>query len=591
MAASLIAGLMQHKSKSDLADQVTHTSSLMEQMPEADAIVYSGQLFKCPFFSSGATWRKVFVCTTEEQLFMSQFETDPNCIDRIPLHEVTQIDKSELKIRVGKEEFQTFDILTKPDGHNQGRKYQFRVAPEKFSGWVNHLTGQTEEAKRLFIEKNRKTLLQQVKIFAKRVHDSDEFQQFFGVIIMLSFAISLVQSEMVPVEGSREDEIFQYLDYVFTGFFTLELIVTFVGHFGLIFFMDSWRIFDTAIVAISLVAASGLKMPAVKSIRAMRVLRAVRLLKKSKSLRPIVEALFASVLPVMNSMVLLGLVTAIYSSMAVGLFGESHPVMFGKLTRAMFTMFQVPPPPPPLCICALRPPREKLSVLSNVCGWVVMTGQVSLVRAMRCACEMKHAFGAQVCTGDGWATDITRELFDENGMTKPVPVVFFVSYMLVASLVLINIIIAVLLDEFLTTMSRRCVCVCVCVCLRRCVFGVCESWHSLTASLALCAQSHAVQQGRSGGGHGSDGSLPRSPYGRAVKVPGGSGSDRVDPAYIHAAGRGRVGQARHGRGPGRAAQNYPDRTDRGRLVSHHRGCVEAATAEHRRRIVRAAQGY
>ena len=33
--------------------------------------------------------------------------------------------------------------------------------------------------------------------------------------------------------------------------------------------------------------------------------------------------------------------------------------------------------------------------------------------------------------------------------------IFFVSYMLVASLVLINIIIAVLLDEFLTTMAKR----------------------------------------------------------------------------------------------------------------------------------------
>jgi len=51
--------------------------------------------------------------------------------------------------------------------------------------------------------------------------------------------------------------------------------------------------------------------------RAIRVLRAVRLFKKSKSLKPLVEALFASVLPVCNSMSLLLLVTAIYASMAV----------------------------------------------------------------------------------------------------------------------------------------------------------------------------------------------------------------------------------------------------------------------------------
>ena len=53
---------------------------------------------------------------------------------------------------------------------------------------------------------------------------------------MASFAISLVQSEMVPVEGSFDDRVFQMLDYVFTGLFTIELIVTFMGHMGLVFF-------------------------------------------------------------------------------------------------------------------------------------------------------------------------------------------------------------------------------------------------------------------------------------------------------------------------------------------------------------------
>ena len=118
-----------------------------------------------------------------------------------------------------------------------------------------------------------------------------------------------------------------------TTLFTIELIVTFVAHFGWLFFKDAWRIFDTIVVAVSYVGLSGMDMPAVKSIRALRVLRAVRLLKKSKSLKPIVDALFASILPVCNSMLLLALITAIYASMAVGLFGEQDPVLFGRLSR------------------------------------------------------------------------------------------------------------------------------------------------------------------------------------------------------------------------------------------------------------------
>lgn len=149
--------------------------------------------------------------------------------------------------------------------------------------------------------------------------------------------------------------------------------------------------FDTIIVGVSWIGISGADLPAIKSIRAARVLRAVRLLKKSRSLKPMVDALFASILPVANAMSLLALITGIYASMAVGLFGEKDPIFFGKLSRAMFTMFQV-------------------------------------------------------CTGDEWGP-IARDLFTDNGIVDPVPVIFFVSYVIVASFVLINVVIAVLLDE------------------------------------------------------------------------------------------------------------------------------------------------
>lgn len=47
--------------------------------------------------------------------------------------------------------------------------------------------------------RERKTFMQKVVREAKRLHDSNEFQSFFGVCIMLSFIISLVKAEMVRV--------------------------------------------------------------------------------------------------------------------------------------------------------------------------------------------------------------------------------------------------------------------------------------------------------------------------------------------------------------------------------------------------------
>ena len=63
-----------------------------------------------------------------------------------------------------------------------------------------------------------------------------------------------------------------------------------------------------SIVCIGVLSSAGAEIPAINSIRAIRVLRAVRLLRKSKSLKPIVDALFASLMPVLNSMILLGLI-------------------------------------------------------------------------------------------------------------------------------------------------------------------------------------------------------------------------------------------------------------------------------------------
>ena len=61
----------------------------------------------------------------------------------------------------------------------------------------------------------------------------------------------------------------------------------------------------------------------------------------------------------------------------------------------------------------------------------------------------------QVCTGDGWSTDIVRPLFREDGHVDPLVVGFFVSYILLAGYFLLNIIVAVLLDEFVRSVESE----------------------------------------------------------------------------------------------------------------------------------------
>ncbi len=103
------------------------------------------------------------------------------------------------------------------------------------------------------------------------------------------------------------------------------------------FFADPWRIFDAVVVGIALVPAGG----AFTVLRALRVLRVLRLVSLVPSMRRVIGALLKA-LPGMASIIgLLGLVLYVFAVMAAKLFGTIAPELFGSLGASLFTLFQV----------------------------------------------------------------------------------------------------------------------------------------------------------------------------------------------------------------------------------------------------------
>ncbi len=103
------------------------------------------------------------------------------------------------------------------------------------------------------------------------------------------------------------------------------------------FFADPWRIFDAVVVGIALVPAGG----AFTVLRALRVLRVLRLVSLVPSMRRVIGALLKA-LPGMASIIgLLGLVLYVFAVMASKLFGAIAPELFGSLGASLFTLFQV----------------------------------------------------------------------------------------------------------------------------------------------------------------------------------------------------------------------------------------------------------
>ncbi len=103
------------------------------------------------------------------------------------------------------------------------------------------------------------------------------------------------------------------------------------------FFQDPWRVFDFVVVGIALMPAGG----AFTVLRALRVLRVLRLISLVPSMRRVVGALLQA-LPGMASIVgLMALVLYVSAVMATKLFGTIAPELFGDLGASLFTLFQV----------------------------------------------------------------------------------------------------------------------------------------------------------------------------------------------------------------------------------------------------------
>jgi len=126
------------------------------------------------------------------------------------------------------------------------------------------------------------------------------------------------------------------LDTLLLILFTAELALRIYAFRGR-FFRDPWGIFDLFVVGIAWLPATG----PLSVLRALRVLRVLRMISVIPSLRTVVEAMLHA-LPGMGSIVLLmALIFYVFGVMATKLYGEILPERFGTLGTSLYTLFQM----------------------------------------------------------------------------------------------------------------------------------------------------------------------------------------------------------------------------------------------------------
>jgi len=136
--------------------------------------------------------------------------------------------------------------------------------------------------------------------------------------------------------ASKYATLFDFFNTLVITIFTLEILLRIYVH-RVAFFKDAWSLFDFVIVAISLVPASA----GVEIFRILRVLRLFRLMTVVPQMRKIISALL-SVIPGISSIAgLLLLFFYIFAIMSTQLYGETFPEWFGTLGDSFYTLFQI----------------------------------------------------------------------------------------------------------------------------------------------------------------------------------------------------------------------------------------------------------
>jgi len=242
-------------------------------------------------------------------------------------------------------------------------------------------------------------------------------QTSLGFIIICCFASSIATNtlERHGTSDPQYDHYIQVLRYLETGFaifFVLELLFNLAGSIHIsdslklfcydckVWLLNGWNVLDLAVAIASLASLmTDQYMGSVMYLRAVRVLRTVKIVKWFQNLRRLVNALIASVVPVASSLVLLLLITAIYALFATQIFSSQSPTYFGDFSDSFFSLLQM-------------------------------------------------------ATGDSWASAITRSIVDADGNVSKGAIAFFSSYMIINGTVLMNVVVAVLLDAFLAAMKE-----------------------------------------------------------------------------------------------------------------------------------------
>jgi hypothetical protein len=149
--------------------------------------------------------------------------------------------------------------------------------------------------------------------------ESKFWDQLSNGVIIFNVVVMLCE-----YEGMKSDffDTLELLNFACLIFFTVEMAFKLFGWGFVKYVTDAWSQFDATVVILSWVAIIA-DLGSVQAIRAMRAFRIVLVLKGAKGIRSLFQTLILSVAPALNITVLLLLLYAFYAVLGMQLWGNA----------------------------------------------------------------------------------------------------------------------------------------------------------------------------------------------------------------------------------------------------------------------------
>ena len=172
----------------------------------------------------------------------------------------------------------------------------------------------------------------------KRVAESTQFQLFIlGVIVINAVVLGLETYDAIDEEIGSTLNV---LNDVFLGIFVVEIAIRIAAHGRRPqdYFKSGWNVFDFVIIGGAFLP--GLRQNAT-ALRVLRLLRIVRVVSLFPDLRFLIRGMAASLPPIGSMAMLTSLLIYIYGMLGWILFADTDPAHWGDVGQAMLSLFIV----------------------------------------------------------------------------------------------------------------------------------------------------------------------------------------------------------------------------------------------------------